>query len=55
MNVETISQTVFVWLAAVGLKILGVEAGLPAPEQHLAVSNPAMFERQDGHAVAAAH
>jgi small conductance mechanosensitive channel len=32
-----------------------VEAVLPTPEQHLAVSNSAFFERQDGHAVAAAH
>ena len=32
-----------------------VEAGLPVPEQHLAVSNPAFLERQDGHSVATAH
>jgi small conductance mechanosensitive channel len=32
-----------------------VEAGLPTPEQHLAVSNTAFLERQDGHSVAAAH
>ncbi len=31
-----------------------VEAGLPTPEQHLAVSNPAFFEQQDGHSVATA-
>src|ERR1700754_779128 len=32
-----------------------VEAGFPVPEQHLAVSNAAFLERQDGHSVAAAH
>ena len=32
-----------------------VEAGFPVPEQHLAVSNSAFFEQQDGHSIAAAH
>ena len=50
MNFQTISQTLIVWLAAFGLKILGAIALWV-----ITVSNPAFFERQDGHSIAAAH